>query len=478
MTRAPIRSRPAGAAESSAGAPGDSAFRVLVIDDEPVWAGAIARSLERRGVPTDVAHSAADGLRRVERERYGLVLLDHRLPDEDGLRLIPLLTAALPGVVVVMMTAYEAVTHAVQAIRLGAEDYLAKSPSVTPVVERALEVRERLRVRNHVQGWRDTSEEGLLGDAPGLRSVRRQLQLVARSPETTVLFHGESGAGKEVAARELHRLTFPDGTARFLAVDTGAVPGSLAESLLFGHEKGAFTGADRTRRGYFEEVGDGTLFLDEIGDMGLELQGKFLRALENRVFQRVGSAEERSLRARVVAATNRDLDEAVARGTFRFDLYQRLSVFPIRLPPLRERPEDIALLADHFAAFFAARLGRTLAPLGEEVRELLATYDYPGNVRELRNIMERAIIQTEDGRVRPSDLPERVVVAARRPLRPRGKSYTLDIVPGVDTLDSVHRTMIERALDEAGGVKAEAARLLGISRYQLLRRLERLGKDE
>lgn len=469
MSRRAQTAAPAGGTPSEAEQP----VRVLVVDDEGVYAGAIARAIERRGFACDVAHTGQDGLRLADTGHYGLVLLDHRLPDDDGLRLIPLLRTRQPGAVVIVMTAYEGIEHAVRAIRLGADDYLAKAPSVAPIVERAIEVRRRLRVRSAVADWKALPDQGLLGQGAAILRVRRQLERVARSPETTVLLIGESGVGKEVAARELHRLTYPNG-GRFLAVDCAAVPATLAESVLFGHERGAFTGADRARAGIFEDARHGTLLLDEIGDTSLELQAKLLRVLESRVFQRVGATRDLPLEARVVAATNRNLADDVRQGRFRFDLYQRLTVFPIELPPLRERREDLLPLAECFKAFFAARLGVQLEPLDAEVQAALNAYDYPGNVRELKNILERAVIQAQEGRIRPSDLPERLFARPARAESPPPGAYTLDVVPGVDTLESVSRKMIARALADAAGVKSEAARLLGISRYQLLRRL---GKD-
>jgi DNA-binding NtrC family response regulator len=302
--------------------------------------------------------------------------------------------------------------------------------------------------------------------------VVEQLQKLARAPETTVLFTGETGVGKEVACRYLHKTSRPAGSP-LVAVDCLAMPENLAESSLFGHEKGAFTGADRTRAGAFEDALDGTLFLDEIGDMAPALQGKLLRALESRSFHRVGSTRELPLRARIVAATNRELRERCDQGRFRLDLFQRLSVFPIRIPPLRERGEDILLLAEHFRAFFAGKLDKEIEPLNPAVAERLLAYGYPGNVRELKNLIERAVIMTESDRIEVKHLPARLLEGERP--TDDGATIPFDFVPGVDTLSSVEQRMIKQAIGRAGGVRAEAARLLGISRYQLLRRLDKYG---
>jgi DNA-binding NtrC family response regulator len=448
-------------------------FRTLVVDDEELYAQAIGRELGRLGVSYDLAYSAREALRRVEAQHYQAILLDHRLPDDDGLRIIPLLLARQHGASLIMITAYQTIPNAVEAIRLGADDYVVKEPSIQPLVDRVLELRRRDSLRRAADGWQEHQRGGLLGRSAVMVEAVEQLQKIARSPETTVLFTGETGVGKEVACRYLHQASRPPGSP-LTAVDCLALPENLAESLLFGHEKGAFTGADQTRVGAFEEARDGTVFLDEIGDMSAALQGKLLRVLESRVFHRVGGAREIPLRARVVAATNRELRALVDAGGFRLDLYQRLSVFPIHIPPLRERGDDILLLAEHFRAFFAGKLGRPSEPLGEAVAERLRSYDYPGNVRELKNIIERAVISTESARIEVRHLPQRLLEAARRPAATE-PPLPFDFVPGIDTLGSLEQRMIKQAMRRAGGVRTEAARLLGISRYQLLRRMEKYG---
>jgi DNA-binding NtrC family response regulator len=446
-------------------------FAALVVDDEQLYAQAIGRELDRQGIACDLAFSAGQALQRVENRCYQVILLDHRLPDEDGIRVIPLLLARQPGASLVMMTAYHTIPNAVQAIRHGAEDYIIKETSLQPIVDRVLEIRRRHEVRSVADGWQEHKQGGLIGRSPGIVQVIAQLQQIAKSPDTTVLLTGETGVGKEVAATYLHALSRPTGSP-FITVDCVALPSSLAESLLFGHEKGAFTGADQTRVGAFEKAGSGTIFLDEIGDMDT-LQGKLLRVLESRSFHRVGSLTEIALKARVVAATNQELKELVKQGRFRLDLYQRLCVFPIHIPPLRERGEDILLLAEHFRSFFAEKLNKSVEPLGDEVRRRLMAYTYPGNVRELKNIIERAVIMTETGRIELRHMPQRVLDNPTRSAAP--SAFPFDFVPGIDTLESLERRMIKQALRRANNVKAEAARMLGISRYQLLRRMEKYG---
>jgi two-component system, NtrC family, response regulator AtoC len=447
-------------------------FRVLVVDDEELYAQAIGDELLRRGIGSDLAFTGAEGLARAEKAHYQAILLDHRLPDQDGIRIIPQLLSRQPESSLIMMTAYHTIPNAVQAIRHGAEDYIVKEPSIQPIIDRLLEIRRRAQTRSAATGWHEHQKSGLAGRSPGIVRVIEQLKKIGKSPETTVLLTGETGVGKEVAARYLHQISQKPGTP-FIAVDCASLPGNLAESLLFGHEKGAFTGAEQARAGAFEEAGEGTILLDEIGDMG-EIQSKLLRVLENRSFQRVGSVKEIPLRARVVAATNQDLQERVRQGSFRQDLYQRLCVFPIHLPPLRERGDDILLLANHFLDFFAGKLGKEISPLSEDVNHRLVAYTYPGNVREVKNIIERAVIMTDSGQIDLKHLPRRLLTEpARTGTIPA--SIPFDFKPGVDTLEDLEKRMIRHALQQADGVKSEAARLLGISRFQLMRRMERHG---
>ena len=462
-------------ANPNRGAGGD-AFRVLVVDDEVLYARALAREIARHGAACDVVHTAADAIASASKGRYGAILLDHKLPDDDGIRIVPVLRARQPDAAVIVMTAFEAIPNAIQAIRQGAEDYLVKQTSVKPIVDKVLEVRRRGQVRP-ASGEEHAPACGLLGNSPAIEAVREQLRRVGGRPDTTVLLTGETGSGKEVAARFLHE-AFAAKDSPFIPVDCVALPGTLVESLLFGHEKGAFTGADRAVTGAFEAAGEGTLFLDEIGEMDLALQGKLLRVLESREFSRVGSVKRLPVRARVVAATHRDLLELAHAGSFRFDLYQRLSVFPVRLPPLRDRGDDALLLAQHFVDQVCRRMGRRPEPLPKDVEECLRAWDFPGNVRELKNVIERALILGDSGRVELRNLPERVLRGDGVDVPIPAGTMPVDFVPGVDTLETVERRMIREALDRAGGVKAEAARLLGIRRFRLLRRLDRLGMKE
>ncbi len=464
-----------------------SEWRTLIVDDEETYARGLQRLLSRRGIEADVAMTAAEGLLKARRHPYILVLLDHMLPDGSGLDLIVPLRQSRPAPAVLMMTAYGTIENAVEAMRRGASDYVPKSTALPDVVERVVEAERVARASRQLpaasQGAAGTSfSQAFLGESQAMREVRSRIVEVAASPDTTVLLSGESGTGKGIAARAIHSLSSRT-SEPFVAIDCVALPTPLAESELFGHEKGAFTGAERQKPGRLEMAGRGTVLLDEIGDMEFPLQGKLLRVLEERTFERVGGVRPVAFEARVIAASHRDLSELVSEKRFRLDLYHRLSVFPIHLPPLRSRgSDDILLLAGHFLSEFSTRLGKSLT-LSNEVAELLSHYDFPGNVRELRNLMERAVILAPAGssEFTADLLPPRVAeITLQRQLTPltqtvseRGMTVTFE--PGRDTLENLERRLLEEALRMAGGKKVRAAELLGISRFALLRRVEKFG---
>jgi two-component system, NtrC family, response regulator AtoC len=446
-------------------------FWVLVVDDEDLYAQAIGREIGRQGISCDLACNCREALRLVANRQYGVILLDHRLPDDDGIRIIPQLLTQQPDAALIMMTAYQTIPNAVRAIRHGAEDYIVKEASLTPIIERVLELRQRAQLREEPQRTSEAKCHGFLGRSSAMQLVIHELSQVAAAKDTTLLLTGETGVGKEVACRFVHSLSRPAGSP-LVVVDCLALPETLVESLLFGHERGAFTGAQELQTGAFEEARDGTVFLDEIGDMELG-QGKLLRVLESRTFRRLGSSREIPLKARVVAATNQDLSALVQAGRFRQDLFQRLSVFPICIPPLRERGDDILLLAEHFRIHFSERMNKPTEPLGAEVSDALMGYTYPGNVRELKNIIERAVILTESSRLEPKHLPQRVFALGHKGSLP--SAQTIEVSPGIDSLVDVEVRMIRQAMNRACNVRSEAAKLLGISRFQLLRRMRKFG---
>jgi two-component system NtrC family response regulator len=459
-------------------------FRTLIVDDEETYAASLKRLLGRRGVQADVAGTFAEGLQLARKKRYDLVVLDYMLPDGNGLDLIPPIRALRPPPTVLMMTAYGTIENAVEAMRRGANDYITKSTELPAIVERVVDTQKVARARVEADARSEDLEAlrfpGLIGESAAIREARQRIAEVAKAPDTTVLLTGESGTGKGVVARAIHALS-PRAKEPFVAIDCVALPASLAESELFGHEKGAFTGAVEKKPGKLEIAARGTVLLDEVGDMEPLLQGKLLRVLEERTFERVGGLRPIDMGARVISASHRDLGALVEDGRFRLDLYHRLSVFPITITALRARGEDVLLLAEHFIAEFAGRLGKPPAQPTVETRALLLGYDWPGNVRELKNVIERAVILAQGGELEPEHLPERL----REAPRPTGPvkiglpeasgGLTLEFRPGTDTLDDFERRLLEEALRLAGGKKARAAEILGISRFAMLRRVEKFG---
>ena len=466
-------------------------FRTLIVDDEETYAASLKRLLGRRGVRADVASTFAEGLALTKKQRYDLVILDHMLPDGNGLDLIPPIRALRPPPTVLMMTAFGTIENAVEAMRRGAADYVTKSTELPAIVERVVEAERLMRARQAAAVVPEPDLDpaqlsqfaGLLGESASIKEARRRIAEVARSTDTTVHLTGESGTGKGVAARAIHSLS-PRAKDPFVAIDCVALPATLAESELFGHEKGAFTGAVDKKPGKLEIAARGTVLLDEVGDMEPALQGKLLRVLEERTFERVGGVKPIEMGARVISASHRDLGALVEDGRFRLDLYHRLSVFPIAIAPLRARGEDVLLLADHFVNDFATRMQKTIVSIAhgsDETRALMLAYDWPGNVRELKNVIERAVILAA-AEITPELMPERMRAAPRvtGPVQlgmPESSSggLTLEFRPGTDTLDDLERRLLEEALRLAGGKKAKAAEILGISRFALLRRVDKFG---
>jgi two-component system response regulator AtoC len=435
--------------------------RILVVDDDPASRDLLRRVLATEGHQVVTLADGREALAELARQRADLVVSDIRMPDVDGVQLLERMRETVPEIPVILVTAFGDVEGAVEAIRRGAFDYLAKPYDVDAVrhlVRRALAqaalVSENRELRQQVR--EKYRLEGIVGRSEPMLRVFKTAARVAQS-DATVLIEGESGTGKEQVARAIHAASKRAGLP-FVAVDCGAIAEGVLESELFGHAKGAFTGAQGSRRGLFEEANHGTLFLDEMGDVGPALQARLLRALQEGEVRRVGANEAIPVDVRVLAATNKDLELQVKEGKFREDLYYRINVVTIRLPPLRERREDIPLLAEHFAAKHGRPDGAAVTP---EARELLVGYDWPGNVRELENVIARALALNHAGLVVPEDLPDRL----------RGLP---DAVPpsGVaerPTLAEVERRYAAQVLAETGGNKTRAAEILGIDRKTLYR---------
>jgi len=443
---------------------------ILVVDDERGIRALCSDVLGRAGHEVEVVEAAAGALAATARRRFDLILCDINLPDQDGVSLLPRLLVGDPPPAVLLITAYPSIDTAVRGMKLGARDYIGKpfSPDeLRLVVRRALD-EDELR-RAHRELTKRLAYGSMIGDSPAMQQLRATIDKVASS-DATVLITGESGTGKELVARALHFASRRAGRA-FTPVNCSALVGTLLDSELFGHVRGAFTGADTSKRGLFLAADSGTLFLDEIGELPLDLQPKLLRALQDGEVKPVGGTTALRVDARVIAATNRALEEVVKRGEMREDLYYRLAVITIEVPPLRDRPGDIALLARHFAEQAALRAERGRPALTDAAVAFLAAQPWPGNVRELENTIERAVILAAGDVIDVAD-----VAGPRRPgpSLPGLTTFTGDHVP---TLDELERTHILRVLELCEGQKTKAASMLGINRTTLWKKLRQYGID-
>jgi two-component system response regulator HydG len=441
-------------------------FRIMVVDDEFAMRESLAGWLEREGYEVELAASGQEALDLLESKSCDLMLLDIKMPGMDGLELLDRLGRQHPEVQVVMITAYGSIETAVHAMKQGARDYLLKPfdpEQLMILVEKLVEhhalvhenreLKERLR-QQELQNWGD-----LIADSPAMRRVIALIHEVGPS-DTPVLITGETGTGKELVARALHAAS-PRAGQPFVAINCGAQSESLLESELFGHQRGAFTGAVRDRRGRLEMAHGGSLFLDEVGDIPLKMQVDLLRVLEERRFQRVGGDHYLESDFRLICATHRDLPELVRQGDFRQDFYYRINVIGIHIPPLRERPEDIGLLAVHFLRQFAAETGKPARDLGPEALNLLASYSWPGNVRELKNVMERSIVIGRGQQVMAGELTFLSSPQAEE--------------QGALTLADLEKRHIARILEANQGNMTQSARILGIDRSTLARKVKRYG---
>jgi two-component system NtrC family response regulator len=444
-------------------------FRVLVADDEPAQLELVTGFLRKHGFEVAEASGGRAALSRFKQEPFDLVLTDQKMPDLSGLELLEALRALTPEVAVIIMTAYGTIETAVSAIKGGASDYLTKPLNLDELLHRIHQVSERQRLLSENRELREALAErhrveGIIGESGQMQEVLSLVRRVAPS-DATVLIRGESGTGKELIAKAIHYAS-PRASGPLVKVNCAALPESLLESELFGHEKGAFTGAVAARKGRFELADGGSLFLDEIGDLPLHLQVKLLRVLQEREFERLGSSQPIKIDVRLLAATHRDLEALAREGRFRDDLYYRINVVTIALPPLRERREDLPLLTDHFLKIFAAKNGKTIRGLTREARDALLRYDYPGNVRELENLIERAVVLTRDEVIGVSDLP----LTLQDPSPDPGTGAGL-----VAAVEGLERRMLREALARASGVQTRAAEFLGISERVLRYKLRKYG---
>jgi two-component system, NtrC family, response regulator AtoC len=455
------------------------AASILVVDDERLIRWSLQQQLQREGYRVQSAETGTQALQHAQAESPDVVLLDVRLPDGDGLQFLERFRARDPECLVIMITAHGGVESAVRAMKLGAHDYLIKpvdADELKLTIRKALDMRALRRevVRLQAQASRGSTLDDLVGDSGPVRELKALVQRIAQSDATTVLLQGESGTGKDLLARIIH-FASARAQASFLAVNCVALPEHLLESELFGHEKGAFTDAKTQKKGLFEQADGGTVYLDEIGDMRLDLQGKLLRLIEEKAFRRIGGVRDLRADVRIIAATNRDLTKSLTAGQFRADLYYRLKVFPIALPPLREHPEDILPLARHFVARFSRELRREPPDIHTEAQAWLQRYAWPGNVRELRNVLERALILAAGGTLQTEHLPPEISgsLASADASTPLVAAVSLPAA-GL-RLEEVERDLVRQALDATGGNQVRAARLLGISRDALRTRMKRFG---
>ncbi len=433
--------------------------RVLVVDDEPKLLRLLGSLFREQGWKVSTASRAEEALALLEGDLFDLLVTDVRLPRASGIELLQRARLLQPELQAVVMTAYGTVSGAVEAMRLGAFDYLQKPfelEGMLMVVQRALEQSRLHRENAYLRTQGDQPGSALVGRSGPMRRILHELQRLAPT-HTTVLILGESGVGKELVARTLHR-SGPRATGPFIRVNCPAIPKDLVESELFGHVRGAFTGAEAPRKGRFELAHEGTIFLDELGDLPLDQQGKLLHVLESQRFARVGSSEEVRVDVRVLAATNHDLETLVARGRFRQDLYYRLKVFPLVIPPLRERLDDLPDLVDELLLRLAHRLNRPDLSVDPAVLPALQAYAWPGNVRELRNVLERAAVLCTGGLIRPEDLPVELSLPSEAPA-----GATTELQDLNEAVDAFKRERLLAALHATGWRKAEAASLLGIS---------------
>jgi two-component system, NtrC family, response regulator PilR len=443
--------------------------KVLVVDDEESIREFFEIMLKREGYEVSAAANGAEALERVKRERFDLVISDLQMPEMSGMELLVAAREADPELLMIMITAFGSTETAVEAMKLGAYDYVQKPFKIDEVKIIIRQAMEKRSLRTEVALLKKElgtkyAFDNLIGSAPPMLRIYEMVKRVANT-KSSVLITGESGTGKELIARAIH-FNGPLKDKPFVTVNCGAIPENLMESEMFGHKKGSFTGAIADKRGLFEVANGGTIFLDELGELPLPMQVKLLRVIQEGTFKRVGGTEDVTVDVRVISATNKVLDAEVRAGRFREDLFYRMNVIQIHCPPLRERREDIAMLANHFLEKFAKGLGVDVKRIGNEAMDVLKRYHFPGNVRELENIIERTVALEPGAIILPESLPKHLLEA-------RSESSLLD-ANKIEILDDhginlekltadFERTLLTKALQQAGGIKKRAAKLLGIS---------------
>ncbi len=452
---------------------------ILIVDDEKTIRWSLGEALRESGYGVIEADSGEKALELFKKNSADLMLLDLKLPGEDGISILKKIRKIDPSLPVVMMTAYGEVETAVEAMKSGAYDFVLKPFALEKLkitVKNALET-HRLKDEIAYLKERTTGKavfKSFIGQSEAMTEVFEKLKKIGKSKANTILITGESGAGKELVARTIHACSYNE-PRPFMEINCASVPETLLESELFGYEKGAFTDAKTRKKGLVELAEGGTLFLDEIGEMGITLQSRLLRVIENKTFRRVGGVQDLRVNTRIVAATNRDLEKAIEEKLFRKDLFFRLKVIPIHVPPLRERRDDVPLLVNHFVERFNRELGKKVSPVGREVMEALIRYDWPGNVRELKNVIERAMLLDADTEILVEHLPSEIYASDGTQTATTKSARVLSSFFPM-TLREVEKIQIERTLKQTHGNKSKAAGILGISRQTLREKLKAFEK--
>lgn len=441
--------------------------RILVVDDESSMRQLLDIALRKEGHQIVVAESGKKAVERFGKSAFDLVISDIRMPDMSGVEVLRHVKQSSPETPVIMITAYSAADTAVEALRLGAYDYIAKPFKVEELKATIKNALEKTRLAEEVVSLKRVLRQkhglgSLLGRSPKMIKLFELIKSVAPT-NSTVLLTGESGTGKELAARAIH-INSTRQAAQFVSVNCGAVPETLLESELFGHLRGSFTGATTNHKGLFEAAHQGTIFLDEIAEMSPSMQVKLLRVLQDKTFRSIGSTEEIEVDVRIIAATNKELEKMVGEKAFREDLYYRLNVIPIHLPPLRERRDDIEMLAEHFLPKACAEMGKKITKISDEAMKLMTQHDWPGNVRELENVIERAVALEPSQVILPERLPDKIQEGTKLTLA-EGGGQELEELPdeGIDFhqhVDSIEKRLLSLALARAGGVQTKAAKFL------------------
>ncbi len=456
---------------------------ILVIDDEEFIQLTLKSIFENEDYKIIIESNGTGALKRIEKEKVDLVFLDLNLPDMNGLDVLKKIKKRQPGLLVIIMTGYASVESAVQSIKLGAYDYI-KKPFKADVIKlitklgfETLELKKKVQALEAEKISRESIDE-ILGSSEKILKVKRQIVEFAKYDEETVLITGESGVGKELAAKAIHKLS-PRNGKEFVEINCASIPDNLLESELFGYEQGAFTDAKRRKIGIFEKAEGGTIFLDEIGEMSLQLQAKLLRVLEDKKFRRLGSTKDIGLNIRIIAATNKDLKEAIEKKEFREDLYYRLDVLRISIPPLRKRGEDVLILAKFFLDFYNKKFEKNIKGFTEEARKFLLSYDWPGNVRELKNLIARVSILTTSEFIELSDFPAELL---KNKTELNCLEEAEEILLGKESLDDIlgnfEEKIIKNALKKSNFNVSKTAQLLKIPRETLRYKIKKYGLAE